>query len=167
MRGRYVLFFVVSILVAAAAWQRAFRRGPPPAALAAGRRPTRVEIRRPREDITLMRDDGPWRILREDDLADGEAVERLLAGLRALEFGPAAAPPESAFAYGLGPADSVRVRVLDGNGLTLFDGLFGRRAFGRSSYFRASERDWVRLASGFDPELLRLSSLVRRWPHGR
>ncbi|MEK7234557.1 MAG: hypothetical protein AAB268_12130, partial [Elusimicrobiota bacterium] len=46
----------------------------------------------------------------------------------------------------------------------LFDGLFGRRLFGRTSYFRASDQDAVLLATGVDPEILLRSSSQWREP---
>lgn len=139
-------------------------RAPAPEALGPGE-PVRLEIRRPREDVILVRQaEGPWTVARHDDLADGEAVALLLAGLRALTFGPPVAPSELGLASGLGPADSTRVRALDAAGKTLFDGQFGRRLFGRSAYFRARDRDEVRLATGLDPELLLRSSAQWREP---
>lgn len=139
-------------------------RSPSPRALGRGE-PARVEIRRPREDLILSRDDaGPWTVARLDDLADAEAVELLLSGLRALTFGPPAAPPSAALASGLGPADAIRVRALDAAGTTLFDGFFGRRLLGRSAYFRSGDRDAVRVASGLDPELLLRASPQWREP---
>ncbi len=136
-----------------------------PKHLAAGAKPSRIEVRRPREDLILTREDErPWIVARQDDLADAEAVELLLSGLSALAFGPPVAPPAAGLAYGLGPADSSRVRVLDAAGRPLFDGLFGRRLLGRSAYFRASDRDSVRVATGVDPELLLRSSAQWREP---
>jgi hypothetical protein len=140
-------------------------RSPAPAPLAAGTQPARIEVRRPREDLIITRDaGGPWVIARQEDLADAEAVELLLTGLRSLTFGPPVAPSAAGLSTGLGPADSARVRVLDEAGRPLFDGLFGRRLFGRSSYFRTSDRDEVRLATGVDPELLLRSSGQWREP---
>ncbi|MBI5246857.1 MAG: hypothetical protein HY923_06720 [Elusimicrobia bacterium] len=137
-----------------------------PSALPAGSDPARIEVRRPREDLILARDPaGAWRLGRTNDLADAQAVELLLGGLRALTFGPALGSDSAVLASGLGPADSLRVRALDSSGAVLFDGVFGRRAFGRSAYFRAKEGDAVRLASGLDPEpLLRP---VARWREPR
>lgn len=143
------LVFALAGLAGLRAW-----RSPAPRALGRGE-PSRVEIRRPREDLILTRDDaGPWMVARLDDLADEEAVALLLSGLRSLTFGPPAAPASAALAGGLGPADAIRVRALDAAGRTLFDGFFGRRLVGRSAYFRTGERDAVRVASGLDPELL-------------
>ncbi|MEQ1918707.1 MAG: hypothetical protein ABL955_05865 [Elusimicrobiota bacterium] len=140
-------------------------RAPAPARLSSDAEPARIEVRRPREDLILSRETGgPWVIPRQDDLADAEAVELLLSGLRALSFGPPIAKPGAALASGLGPADSVRVRVLDATGRTLFDGLFGRRLFGHSSYYHAHDQDVVRLATGVDPELLLRSSAQWREP---
>ena len=140
-------------------------RSPAPASLRSGAEPVRIEVRRPREDLILTRDaGGPWVISRQDDLADSEAVELLLNGLRTLEFGPPITPSDAGFASGLGPADSSRVRVLDSAGRPLFDGFFGRRVFGRSCYFRADDRAPVRLANGVDPELLLRSSAQWREP---
>ena len=140
-------------------------RGRAPEPLAAGSAPTRIEVRRPREDLILTRDtEGPWVVARQDDLADSEAVESLLSGLRSLSFGPIVAPAGGAAASGLGPADAARVRVLDAAGRTLFDGFFGRRLFGRSSYFQAAEGAPVRLAAGLEPELLLRSSGQWREP---
>jgi len=141
------------------------RRTLEPSALRADRDPARIEVRRPREDLILTREkDGPWRVTREADLADGEAVEQLLGGLRALEFGPPLGADEAAAASGLGPADNSRVRVLDSAGAVLFDGYFGRRAFARSAYFRAGEHAPVRLASGLDTDLLTRPSSQWREP---
>lgn len=140
-------------------------RAPAPARLGPESAPVRIEVRRPREDLILTREaGGPWMIARQDDLADTEAVELLLSGLRALAFGPPVAPSAAGLASGLGPADSSRVRVLDAAGRPLFDGLFGRRLFGRSAYFRAYDQDAVRLATGVDPELLLRSSAQWREP---
>lgn len=140
-------------------------RAPSPQRLGSGNEPVRIEVRRPREDLILTREaGGPWIVARQDDLADGEAVELLLSGLRALTFGPPVAPPAAGLASGLGPADSSRVRVLDEAGRPLFDGLFGRRLLGRSSYFRGADRDPVRVATGVDPELLLRSSAQWREP---
>ena len=140
-------------------------RAPAPARLGSGSEPARIEVRRPREDLIISRDaGGPWVVARQDDLADAEAVELLLSGLRSLAFGPPVAPSEAGLASGLGPADSSRVRVLDAAGRPLFDGLFGRRVFGRSAYFRAYDRDAVRLATGLDPDLLLRSSEQWREP---
>ena len=141
------------------AGERAFRNGPPASPLSKSRAPDRIEVRRPREDVILETGEGRWRVERQgNDFADSEAVESLLSGLRALAFGPAADDGASALAYGLGPADSTRVRVLDRSGSVLFDGRFGRRAFARSAWFRASDRDAIRLASGLDADLLARSS---------
>jgi len=130
-------------------------RGAAPRPLASGAEASRVEIRRPREDLILVKsDDGAWVVEKHDDLADAEAVARLLSGLRGFKAGAPVAPPEGGLAAGLGPADSARVRVLDAAGRPLFDGLFGRRLLGRSSYFRSSDRDPVRVAAGPEPELL-------------
>jgi len=136
-----------------------------PVRMHSGNEPVRVEVRRPREDLILVRDaGGPWTVARQDDLADADAVERLLSGLRSLTIGAPVAPPSGGFASGLGPADAVRVRVLDAAGGVLFDGLFGRRLLGSTVYFRASDRDHVRVASGLDPELLLRSSAQWREP---
>lgn len=137
---------------------------PAPSPLGSGTEPARIEIRRPREDLILVREAGGWFVDRQDDAADSEAVESLLTGLRSLSFGPPAAPASAGMAHGLGPADSSRVRVLDAAGRPLFDGLFGRRLLGRSAYFRAADRDPVRVASGLDPELLLRSSAQWREP---
>lgn len=136
-----------------------------PTPMRLGSQSVRIEVRRPREDLILTRDDGgPWVVSRHDDLADAEAVELLLSGLRSLEFGSPIASPEAGLASGLGPADASRVRVVDAAGRPLFDGLFGRRLFGRSLYFRATDQDEVRLATGVDPELLLRSSAQWREP---
>ncbi len=140
-------------------------RTPAPSRLRSEAEPARIEVRRPREDLILSRDaGGPWVIARQDDIADAEAVELLLKGLRELAFGPPIAKAGAALASGLGPADSARVRVLDSAGQPLFDGLFGRRLFGQSSYFHAFDQDVVRLATGVDPELLLRSSAQWREP---
>jgi len=142
------------------------RREPAPARLASGPEPSRIEVRRPREDLILSREaGGEWLVERLNDLADAEAVELLLSGLRSLEFGPPIAPAGAGLASGLGPADSSRVRVLDAAGRPIFDGLFGRRLYGLSSYFRARDQDEVRVATGLDPELLLRSG--GRWREPR
>ena len=136
-----------------------------PAPLRVGAEPARIEVRRPREDLIITREaGGPWVIVRQDDLADAEAVELLLRGLQSLSLGPPVAPADAGLACGLGPADCARVRVLDEAGRPLFDGLFGRRLFGRTSYFRASDQDAVLLATGVDPEILLRSSSQWREP---
>ena len=165
MRAIYAVFAVILALALAGVAGLRARRPPAPAALTPEGAAVRIEVRRPREDLVLAREaGGPWTVARQDDLADAEAVELLLSGLRTLSFGPPIAPADAGLAGGLGPADSARVRVIGGDGRTLFDGLFGRRLFGRSSYFRASDRDEVRLATGADPELLLRSSAQWREP---
>ncbi len=140
-------------------------RAPSPSPLRSASEPARIEVRRPREDLIITRDaGGPWTVARQDDLADSEAVELLLSGLRGLTFGPPVAPAAAGLASGLGPADSARVRVLDAAGHPQVDGLFGRRLFGRSAYFRARDQDEVRLASGLDPDLLQRSASQWREP---
>lgn len=162
--SRAVPLAVLALALAGLGGLRAWRHAPP-APLAAGAQPSRVEVRRPREDLILAKgDDGTWAVEKHDDLADAEAVERLLAGLRALQFGAPIAPSAAGAATGLGPADSARVRALDSAGRPLFDGLFGRRLLGSSAYFRASDRDPVRVASGLDPELLLRSGAQWREP---
>lgn len=155
MRPRHILALaVLALSLAGLGGLRAWRRGKP-ARLSAASAPARIEVRRPREDLILVKgDDGAWVVEKHDDLADAEAVARLLAGLRAIDIGRPIAPPEGGLAAGLGPADSARVRVLDAAGKVLFDGLFGRRLLGRASYFRGWDGDSVRVASGLDPELL-------------
>jgi len=139
--------------------------GQAPRPMTAGSEIARIEVRRPREDLILTREpSGPWIVARHDDLADSEAVEALLGGLRSLTFGPPVAGSGAAAASGLGPADAARVRVLDYAGRTLFDGFFGRRLFGSSSYFQEGEGRAVRLADGLDPELLLRSSGQWREP---
>jgi hypothetical protein len=139
-------------------------RGKAPEPLAAGSEPTRIEVRRPREDLILTRAPGGWIVTRQDDLADSEAVEALLSGLRSLALGPRVAPDSESAAHGLGPADAARLRVLDSGGHALFDGYFGRRLFGRSSYFRAGDGEPVRVATGVEPDLLLRSSGQWREP---
>ncbi|MCR4296165.1 MAG: hypothetical protein NUW21_11575 [Elusimicrobia bacterium] len=159
--------FAVAVLLLALAGLAGLRswREPAPRPLPADGEAARVEVRRPREDLILTRETGgPWVVARQNDLADSEAVERLLGGLRSLTFGPPIAPPSLGLAGGLGPADSSRVRVLDESGRPLFDGLFGRRLFGRSAYFRARDAGPVRLATGVEPELLLRSSSQWREP---
>jgi hypothetical protein len=164
MRPARAVLSGLSALLALAAISLSVRRPADPPTLAAAGEPVRIELRRPREDLLLnVGSDGSWYVAREADLADGEAVTQLLAGLRALKFGPSLTA-ETALASGLGPADSTRLRVLDASGLALFDGYFGRRAFGRSAFFRARDGEAVRLASGLDPELLRLPSAQWRQP---
>lgn len=139
-------------------------RQPGPSRLRSGD-PVRIEVRRPREDLILTREaGGPWLVPRQDDVAEAESVELLLGGLRSLEFGPPVASPSAGLAHGLGPADASRVRVLDEAGRPLFDGLFGRRLFGRSAYFRPTDRDAIRIATGVDPDLLLRSSAQWREP---
>ncbi len=162
--GRSFAVVVLLLALAGLAGLRSWRE-PAPRPLAAGAEPARVEVRRPREDLILTREaGGPWVVARQNDLADAEAVELLLGGLRALTFGPPVAPPSLGLAGGLGPADSSRVRVLDAGGRPLFDGLFGRRLLGRSAYFRARDDGPVRLATGVEPELLLRSSSQWREP---
>lgn len=159
--------FAAAVLLLALAGLAGLRswRSPAPRPLPADAEPARIEVRRPREDLILAREaGGPWLVSRQNDLADSEAVERLLEGLRSLTFGPPVAPPSLALAGGLGPADSARVRVLDEGGRALFDGLFGRRLFGRSVYFRSRDDAPVRLASGVEPELLLRSGSQWREP---
>lgn len=127
--------------------------------------PARIELRRPRGDVLLRRDaGGPWIVRGEDDLADAAAVERLLAGLRALTFGPPVSDATGGLASGLGPADSVRVNVLDAADGSLFAGSFGRRVFARSAYFRPYDDEPVRLAGGLDVDLLQRTSSQWREP---
>jgi len=165
MRARHAVLVLVSALALLGFGGLRSWLTPTPSPLPAGAEAFRIEVRRPREDLVVTRDaTGPWVIARHDDLADAEAVGNLLDGLRALEFGPVIAPSEKGLATGLGPADVARVRILDATGRPLFDGLFGRRLFGRTSYFRASDRDDVRLATGADPELLLRSSSQWREP---
>lgn len=162
--SRAVPLAVLALALAGLGGLRAWRHAPP-APLPAAALISRVEVRRPREDLILAKgDDGVWAVEKHDDLADAEAVERLLAGLRALQFGSPIAPSAAGVAAGLGPADSARLRVLDSSGRALFDGLFGRRLVGTSAYFRASDRDPVRVASGLDPELLLRSGAQWREP---
>lgn len=145
----------LALVAAGLGGSRLFLDGPRASALSAGADAARIEVRRPREDVVLEKSDGVWTVPRErGDLADAEGVELLLSGLRGLEFGPAADAGDSALAYGLGPADAAHVRVLDARSTVRFDGWFGRRAFARSAWFRASERDSVRLAAGLDSDLL-------------
>lgn len=163
MRASHAVFAVILALAGVAGLR--LRRAPAPEALSSAAEPVRIEVRRPREDLVLAREaGGPWTVARRDDLADAEAVELLLSGLRVLSFGPPIAPSGLGLASGLGPADSARVRVIGSSGQPLFDGLFGRRLFGRSAYFRANDRDEVRLATGVDPELLLRSSAQWREP---
>ncbi len=162
--SRAVPLTVLALALAGLGGLRAWRHAPP-APLAADAQPTRIEVRRPREDLILAKgDDGIWAVEKLDDLADAEAVQRLLAGLRAVQIGAPIAPPTAGLATGLGPADSARLRVLDTSGRALFDGLFGRRLLGASVYFRASDGDPVRVASGLDPELLLRSGAQWREP---
>lgn len=161
---RIVPLAVLALALTGLAGLRTWRNAPP-SPLRATDAPSRVEVRRPREDLILAKgEDGVWAVEKHDDIADAEAVERLLAGLRALHFGPPIAPSEAGAATGLGPADSARVRALDSAGRALFDGLFGRRLLGTSAYFRASDDDAVRVASGLDPELLLRSGSQWREP---
>lgn len=165
MRARHALFLTIFALAFIGLGGLRSWRDQAPAPLLRGAEPVRIEVRRPREDMIITREaGGPWVVARQDDLADAEAVELLLSGLRSLSFGPPVAPAGAGLASGLGPADSTRVRVLDEAGHPLFDGLFGRRLFARSSYFRASDRDAVRLATGVDPELLLRSGAQWREP---
>jgi hypothetical protein len=165
MRASHAVFLTIFALALIGVGGLRSWRDQGPAPLRAGGEPARIEVRRPREDLIITREaGGPWVVARQDDLADAEAVELLLGGLRALSFGPPVAPPAAGPASGLGPADASRVRVLDEAARPLFDGLFGRRLFGLSSYFRASDRDAVRLATGVDPELLLRSSAQWREP---
>jgi hypothetical protein len=165
MRARHAVFAATFLLAFAGLGGLRSWRSPAPEGLRPESEPARVELRRPREDVVLVREaGGPWTVDRQEDLADSEAVSKLLAGLRALEFGPPVAPSGLGAASGLGPADSTRLRVLDEGGRVLFDGLFGRRLFGRSSYYRAHDRDEVRLAAGVDPELILRSSAQWREP---
>lgn len=165
MRASHAVFAAIfSLLLIGFGGLRSWR-APVPARLTAGSEPARIEVRRPREDLILTREEGgSWIAAKPDDLADARAVELLLSGLRSLEFGPPIAPPGAGLAAGLGAADCVRVRVLDSAGRPLFDGLFGRRLFGRSAYFRADDREPVRVATGVDPELLLRSSGQWREP---
>lgn len=165
MRASHAVVAAASALVLTGLGGLRSWRAAVPAALKNGAEPARIEVRRPREDLIMTRETGGrWIVARQDDLADAESVELLLSGLRALTFGPPIAPAGAGLALGLGPADSVRVRVLDEAGRALFDGLFGRRLFGRSSYFRLTDKDSVRLAAGLDPELLLRSSGEWREP---
>lgn len=165
MRARFALTVAASGLVLTALGGLSSWRSPGPRALDARAEPVRIEVRRPREDLIMTREaGGPWVVARQDDVADSEAVELLLGGLRSLTFGPPVASSAEGLASGLGPADSARVRVLDEAGHVLFDGLFGRRALSRTCYFRAYDRDEVRLATGVDPELLQRSTGQWREP---
>lgn len=165
MTVRNALIAAFAVLAALAAAGLDAWRHPKPAALRADREAARVEVRRPREDLILTREaGGSWLVARQDDLADAEAVERLLSGLRALTFGPALGAADAAVASGLGPADSLRLRVLDDAGHALFDGEFGRRVFARSAYFRSRDGDPVRLATGLEPELLTRPATAWREP---
>jgi hypothetical protein len=165
MRATHAVYVVILALALIGLGGLRFWRASSPASLGSGTEPARIEVRRPREDLILTREaGGPWIVARQDDLADAESVELLLSGLRALSFGPPVAPPAAGLAYGLGPADSSRVRVLSESGRALFDGLFGRRLLGHSSYFRTADRDAVRVATGVDPELLLRSSAQWREP---
>ncbi|MDD5305211.1 MAG: hypothetical protein PHS14_19090 [Elusimicrobia bacterium] len=165
MRASHAVFLAVFVLALVGLAGLRSWRAPVPARLMAGTEPARIEVRRPREDLIISREaGGPWVVARQNDLADAESVELLLSGLRSLSFGPPVASSEAGLASGLGPADATRVRVLDEAGRPLFDGLFGRRLFGRSSYFRARDGDAVRLATGPDPELLLRSSAQWREP---
>lgn len=162
--SRAAAVVVLLLALAGLAGLRSWRE-PSPRPLAAGAEAARIEVRRPREDLILTREaGGPWMVSRQNDLADSESVGLLLRGLRALTFGPPVAPPSLGLAGGLGPADSSRVRVLDEGGRALFDGLFGRRLFGRSVYFRLRDDGPVRLATGVEPELLLRSSAQWREP---
>ncbi len=165
MKPQHLLLAVFAAFATLAAVGLEAWRHPAPAALRPDREAARVEVRRPREDLILTREaNGPWLVARQEDLADAESVELLLSGLRALEFGPSLGASQDAVASGLGPADSLRVRVLDDSGRVLFDGEFGRRVFGRSAYFRRREGEPVRLAAGLDPELLTRPATAWREP---
>jgi hypothetical protein len=162
--GRIILLTISVIILVGLGGVRSWL-GQAPAPLRGEAAPARIELRRPREDVILTREmGGPWIVARQDDLADAESIDLLLNGLRSVSFGAPVAAADAGAASGLGPADSTRVRVLDEAGRTLFDGLFGRRLFGRSAYFRASDRDAVRLATGVDPELLLRSAAQWREP---
>ena len=132
MRATYAVYVVILAFALIGLGGLRFWSASSPARLEPGVEPARIEVRRPREDLILTREaGGPWVVARQDDLADAEAVELLLGGLRALSFGPPIAPSAAGPANGLGPADASRVRVLDEAARPLFDGLFGRRLFGR------------------------------------
>ena len=166
MRISHAIFTGFSAIAAVSTIGLGAGRPAKPSALLTRDEPARIEVRRPREDLILTRDQGgPWIVARQPDLADSEAVELLLSSLRTIEFGPALGPADSAPASGLGPADSIRLRVLDSANKELFDGYFGRRVFSHSAYFRVGEQDAVRWASGLDPELLRRPSA--QWREAR
>src|SRR5476651_88689 len=94
MRASQAVFAVLVLLALIGFGGLRSWRSPAPAPLAFGTAPARIEVRRPREDLILTRDaGGPWVIARQEDLADAEAVELLLNGLRSLTFGPPVAPP--------------------------------------------------------------------------
>ena len=144
MRSRpAVIILAAAIALVVTAGPRLFLRGPGPATLPAKSDPARVEIRRPREDVVLEKRDGVWTVARQEDRADGEAIAALLEGLKNLDYSSVIAKGATAAHYGLGPADSVGVRVLDKKGILPFAGHFGSRVFDRSAHFRASERDGV------------------------
>lgn len=170
MRASHAAFIAIFLLAAIGLGGLSSWRAPGPARLISPTEPARIEVRRPREDLILTREaGGPWLVESrvaglENDVADAEAVALLLNGLRSLEFSAPVAPGSAGLASGLGPADSSRVRVLDEGGRPLFDGLFGRRLFRRSVYFRARDEDAVRLAIGADPELLLRSNGQWREP---
>lgn len=127
---------------------------PEPVALAPGA-PARVEVFRPRRNLAFELSDGAWVSARSGRAARPGEIERLLGALRVLRAGPALAPSSASAAYGLGPADSLRLRVTAADGGVLFDGEFGRRTAGAAAYFRARPGAPVRLAEGLDPESLR------------
>lgn len=125
-----------------------------PVALAPGA-PARVEAFRPRRNLAFELSDGAWVSARSGRAVKPGEIERLLDALRTLRAGPPLAPASAAAAYGLGPADSLRLRVTAADGGVLFDGEFGRRTAGAAAYFRARPDAPVRLAEGLDPETLR------------
>ncbi len=166
MRSRLAIILLAAfVALTITAGPRLFLRGPGPQALRGPEKAAKIEVRRAREDVLLERKNGVWRVPRHDDLADSESVALLLGQLAALEHGRPVAKASEAGAYGLGPADAIAVTVHDEGGQKGFEARFGRRALSRSAYFRASERDGVRIAEGIDSDLLR--RLASEWREPR
>ncbi len=116
---------------------------------------TRVELMRGGGSLTLeRRAAGSWTVTPPGDLADADAAERLAAGLAALTLGDVVAGREDAAAYGLAPADAVKVRAWRETARGPAEASFGRRALDGGLHAMEPGDAPVRFARGPDPDLL-------------